>query len=250
MQKLQEVLPSALFSNESNAGFFVGLDSAVPEFINTRLTPLPTTPRCVTPEDPFVWAVETVGESKSPLLSAVAIREELITVGDALFSLANDLTDAIPRSSERIDLGFRASCWRSSSCKSKDGWFTQDTVAHECFQFLHKDKLTFFSSSPQRSVSVSISAPFSVIELLDCDALELTPWSSSDADDEVVESETLFTSFMSRCTRDLQTDIAFWQYGMASWGLEPISRHKHIRKFLNSIVKVATRENKKNKSCH
>jgi len=161
MQKLQEFLPSALFSEESNAGFFIGLDSAVPEFVNTCFNPLPTMPRCVTPEDPFVWAVVMVGESKSPLLSAVAIREELVTVGDALFSLPNDLADAIPRSSERIDLGFRASLWRSLSCKSKDGWFTQDTVARECFQFLHKDKLTFFSSSP----------------------LKLTHWSSSDADE-------------------------------------------------------------------
>ena len=79
MQKLQEVLPSPLFSDESNAGFFPGLDSAVPEFVNTRLTPLPTTPRCVTPEDPFVCAVDTVGESKPPMLFAVPICEELIT---------------------------------------------------------------------------------------------------------------------------------------------------------------------------
>lgn len=82
----------------------------MPELVNTRLTPLPTTPRCVTPEDPFVCAVETVGESKPPLLFAVPICEELITAGDALFSLTLDLRVAIPRISERIDFGFRATC--------------------------------------------------------------------------------------------------------------------------------------------
>lgn len=45
---------------------------------------------------------------------------------------------------------------------------------------------------------------------------------------------------MSLCTRDLQTDIAFWQYGIASSGLDPISRHKHIRKFLNYPIKVVS----------
>lgn len=60
-------------------------------------------------------------------------------------------------------------------------------------------------------MSVSISAPFSVTELSDSDTLVFTPWSSSEAVDEVVDSEALFTSFVSRCTLDLQTETAFWQ---------------------------------------
>lgn len=140
MQILHEVLPSPLLSDESNAGFFVWLDSSEPELVNTRLTPLPTTPRCVTPEDPFVCAVETVGESKPPLLFAVPICEEFITAGDALFSLTLDLRAAIPRISERIDFGFRATCWRSSSCKAKDGWCTQDEVTYAHFQILTHTK--------------------------------------------------------------------------------------------------------------
>ena len=45
----------------------------------------------------------------------------------------------------------------------------------QIFKFLHKEKLTFFSSSPQRPMSVSISAPFSVTELSDSETLVFTP---------------------------------------------------------------------------
>ena len=113
----QEVLPSPLSLDVSSAGFFVAVASAALAF-DARLTPLPTTPRCVTPADPLVQAVETVGGSKPPLLLAVALCEELNIFGDDEFPpLA--LADAIPRISERIDFGFKTSCCRSSSCNSR-----------------------------------------------------------------------------------------------------------------------------------
>jgi len=68
-----------------------------------------------------------------------------------------------------------------------------------------------------------------------------TPSSNSEIAVVVADSPELFSSLMSRCNRALQTDIAFWQYGIASWDLEPISRHKHIRKFLNCTVKAVTK---------
>lgn len=92
--------------------------------------------------------------------------------------------------------------------------------------------LTFFSNSVDRPVSVSTSASLADTES-DCDALEdcLAIWSklvavfSADSDESFISSVSLFS-------RDLQTEIAFSQYGIASWVLEPISRHKHILKFL------------------
>lgn len=90
-----------------------------------------------------------------------------------------------------------------------------------CFE-INGNPITFFSRSLARPVSVSISSCLSVSE--------------ADVDDDV-DSDKLFASFMSRFVRAWQIEIAFWQYGMASSGLDPSSRHKHIRKFLNHTVK-------------
>lgn len=122
---LQAELPSPLSCvDESVARFFVGWEeSADSEFVDTRLTPLPTTPRCVTPAAPFVCAVETVGESNPPLLLAEPICEEFNTAGSggAIFSTFA-FAAPIPRISERIDFGFEASCCRSSSCTNTKYW--------------------------------------------------------------------------------------------------------------------------------
>ena len=85
-------------------------------------------------------------------------------------------------------------------------------------------------------MSVSISASLPTIGSADWDALEecWTVWSDSEAADVAVDPNELFTSSMSRCTRDLQTDIAFSQKGIACSGFEPISKQRHIRKFLGS----------------
>lgn len=103
-----ELLSPLSCDDKSFASFFVGFESLDSEFVDTRFTPLPTTPRCVTP---FVWAVETVGESNPPLLLAEPICEELNTdgTGGVIFSIFG-FADPIPRISERIDIGFEASC--------------------------------------------------------------------------------------------------------------------------------------------
>lgn len=108
-------------------------------------------------------------------------------------------------------------------------------------------KLAFFSSSLASPLSVSTSASLSEIGVAAWDTSEdcRTDSSSSGVVDIAGDSDKLFISFESLCTRDLQIDIAFWQYGMASWAFEPISKHKHIRKFLYTPVKVATKRNVK-----
>lgn len=204
----------------SDVDFFDGLDSADPVLIDTRLTPLPTTPRCVTPAAPLVWAVETVGESKSPSLCAVPIREELKTAEVELFSSPLALADAIPRISERIDFGFKATCCKSSSCSYEECTINSWRLIYGFLGVLIEIQigLAFFSRSPQRPESVSISASLSVRSLSFWNSLEdcWMPSSNSAGADDVADSPKLFTSFKSRCTRDLQTDMALWQYGIAS----------------------------------
>lgn len=223
---LYEALPSPLFDGGSDAGFFIGLDSVV-VFSSTLLTPLPTTPRWVTPAASFVWAVETVGESKPPLpLVAAPICEEL-----AAFSVLLAFAETSPRISERIDDGFDMHCCKSSSCKWKSHNYKRRNN-QDINQNSFGDILAFFSNSADRPVSVSISASLADTES-DCDALDdcLAIWSTLVADLSV-DSDKSFISSVSLCSRDLQVETAFWQYGMASWGLEAISRHKHILKLL------------------
>lgn len=222
---LYEALPSPLFDGGSDAGFFIGLDSVV-VFSSTLLTPLPTTPRWVTPAASFVWAVETVGESKPPLpLVAAPICEEL-----AAFSVLLAFAETNPRISERIDDGFDMHCCKSSSCKWKSHSLKEEIT--KTLIKTHLVILAFFSNSADRPVSVSISASLADTES-DCDALDdcLAIWSTLVADLSV-DSDKSFISSVSLCSRDLQVETAFWQYGMASWGLEAISRHKHILKLL------------------
>ena len=72
--------------------------------------------------------------------------------------------------------------------------------------------LTFFSSSADRPVSVSISASLSVTDLSACTLDDRwTPSSNSETAEDVADSVEIFTSLMSRCNRALQTAIAFWQ---------------------------------------
>lgn len=115
-----EVLPSAFSEDESNMGFF-GDGSAVTELTVARFTPLPTTPRCVTP--PFVAAVEIIGESKPPLMAAIHDEledKDLAALSGRFFSPDVDLEGNIFKSSDTTELGFDLICCRSSSCIPKE----------------------------------------------------------------------------------------------------------------------------------
>lgn len=146
---------------------------------------------------------------------------------------------------------FRTSCFRRNQSQNiwEDRWWIWHALLQifklqvEESQFKRRnnqdinqnsfgDILAFFSNSADRPVSVSISASLADTES-DCDALDdcLAIWSTLVADLSV-DSDKSFISSVSLCSRDLQVETAFWQYGMASWGLEAISRHKHILKLL------------------
>nr|GMD51805.1 hypothetical protein Iba_chr11bCG5830 [Ipomoea batatas] len=176
---LQDVLPSPLVGG-SREGLFTGLDSDVIGFRLTRLTPLPTTPRCVTPDAPFVWAVDAVGESKSPLLLTAATCEELIATDAELFSAPFAFAATIPRISWRIDVGLETSWLSSSSCKRKD-------------EELHKTIKNL--DTYERPVSVSISASLSWEESVDCNILDD---SAAVLSDGTVWPEALSPCFVSK----------------------------------------------------
>ncbi|GAB2252141.1 hypothetical protein Droror1_Dr00004988 [Drosera rotundifolia] len=113
---LQEPLPSSL---ASTTGLLAGLGSVSIEVAPTRLTPLPTTPRWVTPEVPLVATVETDEESKLPLLLPATTCEELAEAEGAIELPPFCLAIIIPMMSDSIDLGLETSCCKSSSWKEK-----------------------------------------------------------------------------------------------------------------------------------